>query len=169
MLRILRWLALALLVAFIALQLVPVEGLGSNPPVAQEVAWNSPRTRELYMRACGDCHSNETKWPWYSRVAPVSWRIAEHVRKGRRHLNTSEWNRPQKHAHDAAEELQEGAMPLADYLRFHPEARLSASEKAELVGGLIATLGARGEGEGEEHEERRGEGGRGRSEGHDGD
>ncbi len=126
---------------FLAIQLVPYGWKRSNPPVLAEPAWDSPRTRDLFARACADCHSNGTKWPWYARVAPVSWLVIRDVEVGRSHLNVSEWNRPQKDAHEAAEELREGNMPLPIYLPAHPEARLSAGEKAELVRGLEATLG----------------------------
>ncbi|MGE0640869.1 MAG: heme-binding domain-containing protein [Thermoanaerobaculia bacterium] len=130
---------------FVAIQLVPYGWNHKNPPVVAEPAWNAPRTRELFFRACADCHSNESKWPWYSRVAPVSWLVYRDVQQGREHLNVSEWNRPQRHAHEAAEKLQEGEMPLPLYLPFHPEAQLTAAEKADLVAGLAATLGSEGD------------------------
>jgi mono/diheme cytochrome c family protein len=142
---------------FGAMQLLPVGAPRDNPPVVAEPAWNSPRTRELFLRTCGDCHSNATVWPWYSRLAPVSWLVASDVANGRRHLNVSEWQLPQRHADEAAEELREGSMPLPIYLVAHPEAKLGAAEKAELLAGLEATFGAR---------ERDG-GGRGRGRGGD--
>ena len=139
--------SLALLVAgglFLAIQLVPYGWNHTNPAVVAEPKWDTPRTRELFFRACADCHSNETKWPLYSRVAPVSWLVAKDVQEGREHLNISEWNRPQKDANEASEKLQEGEMPLPVSLPLHPEARLSPAEKAELVAGLAATLGTEG-------------------------
>ena len=132
----------------LAVQLVPYGWRRTNPPVVAEPDWDSPRTRELFQRACADCHSNRTKWPWYSRVAPISWLIVKDVEQGRSHLNVSEWNRPQKDAHEAAEELRDGKMPLPIYLPAHPEARLSAAEKDRLVKGLLATLGGELEGGG---------------------
>ncbi len=74
---------------FIAIQFVPVDK--SNPPVVSEPKWDSPQTQALAERACYDCHSNQTKWPWYSNVAPVSWLLARHVQEGRDKLNFSEW------------------------------------------------------------------------------
>ncbi len=74
------------------LQLVPYGRNHTNPPVAAEPAWASAQTRALAVRACFDCHSNETTWPWYSNVAPVSWLIQRDVDEGRRRLNFSEWN-----------------------------------------------------------------------------
>ncbi len=127
---------------FLALQLVPYGWRRSNPPVVAEPAWDSPRTRELFFRACADCHSNQTKWPWYSRIAPVSWLVVKDVERGREHLNASEWQREQKDAREAAEEVREGSMPLPIYLPAHPEARLDAVEKADLIRGLEATFGA---------------------------
>ncbi|MEO8196477.1 MAG: heme-binding domain-containing protein [Thermoanaerobaculia bacterium] len=132
----------------LAIQLVPYGWNHTNRAVVAEPKWDTPRTRELFFRACSDCHSNETKWPLYSRVAPVSWLVYNDVQEGREHLNVSQWNRPQKDAHEAAEQLQKGEMPLPIYLPLHPEARLSAAEKAELVAGLTATLGDKGGREG---------------------
>jgi mono/diheme cytochrome c family protein len=134
-------LGLALLV-----QLIPVGAGRTNPPVVAEPQWDSPRTEELFTRACADCHSNRTRWPWYSRVAPVSWLVASDVENGRRHLNVSEWQREQKHAPDAADEVRDGEMPLPLYRVAHAQARLSEAEKAELVAGLEATFGTEDEG-----------------------
>ena len=74
------------------IQLVPYGHTHTNPPVVQEPAWYSARTRQLFMAACADCHMNETQWPWYSSVAPVSWLVARHVQEGRERLNFSEWS-----------------------------------------------------------------------------
>jgi len=126
---------------FLALQLIPYGWRRTNPPVVQEPAWDSPRTRELFFRTCADCHSNETAWPWYSKISPVSLLVVKDVEQGRRHLNVSEWQREQRHAREAAEELREGSMPLPLYLPAHPEARLAPEEKAELLRGLEATFG----------------------------
>ena len=84
----------------LAIQLVPYGWNHANPAVAAEPKWDKPRTRELFFRACADCHSNETKWPLYSRIAPVSWLVYNDIQEGREHLNVSEWNRPQKDAHE---------------------------------------------------------------------
>lgn len=126
---------------FVVAQLLPVGGSRSNPPVTAEPAWDTPRTRELFVRSCADCHSNETRWPWYSYVAPVSWLVVSDVENGRRHLNVSEWDRPQKDADEAAEEVEAGSMPLRAYLVAHRSARLTEAERAELARGLAATFG----------------------------
>jgi mono/diheme cytochrome c family protein len=130
----------------LVLQFIPLGSPRTNPPVVAEPSWDSPRTRELFFRSCADCHSNETHWPWYSKVAPVSWLVTKDVREGREHFNVSEWNRPQDDAEDAAEEFGEGEMPPWIYLPTHPRARFSNAERAELVAGLQATFGGESEG-----------------------
>jgi len=133
---------LALVVLFVLIQFIPYGKDHTNPPVIAEPNWDSPRTKELFMRACGDCHSNETKWPWYSNIAPLSWSIYHHVVEGREHFNVSMWGHQKKNeGEDAAEEVEEGEMPLKSYLLAHPEARLSDSEKKELIEGLKKTFG----------------------------
>lgn len=148
----------------LVLQFLPFGGPRTNPPVIAEPAWDSPRTRELFFRSCSDCHSNESQWPWYSHVAPVSWLVAKDVNEGREHLNISEWNRPQKHAHEAAEEVRDGEMPLWFYKPLHPQSWYSEQEKLELIAGLSATFGGEG-GYGEDEDED--EHGRGRGRGGD--
>jgi hypothetical protein len=84
-------------------------------------------------RACRDCHSNETRWPWYSHVAPVSWWVVDHVNHGRSHFNYSDWARySASEARDllkgACQLAREGKMPLPSYLRMHRDARLSPQD-----------------------------------------
>ncbi len=141
---------------FVLIQFVPYGRNHTNPPVVQEPVWDSPRTRELAKRACFDCHSNETVWPWYSNIAPISWLIQRDVEEGRRKLNFSEWHRPQEGAEEVAETVREGEMPPPIYLITHPQARLSPAEKEELIRGLEATMRLSGvpvEREGGEKEE----------------
>jgi hypothetical protein len=141
-----NWL-LALAVLFVAIQLVPYGRNHTNPPPGQQPSWDTPRTRELATRACFDCHSHETRWPWYSSIAPVSWRMQSHVDEGREHLNFSALELGREEPSEAAAELAKGAMPLEDYLLFHPEARLTAREKQDLVAGFEATFGTEAGGE----------------------
>ena len=82
-----RWLGVALIVVLVAIQLVPYGRRHTNPPVTQEPGWDQPRTRALVARACFDCHSNETAWPWYAHMAPLSWLVQRDVDEGRRALN----------------------------------------------------------------------------------
>ena len=134
--------AVALVIGGLIIQFVPYGRDHTNPSVVAEPRWDSPKTRELFMRACGDCHSNETKWPWYSRVAPISWLVTYDVKEGREHFNVSMWGHQRKNKGDeAAEELREGEMPPLVYLIAHPEARLSETEKRQLIEGLVRTFG----------------------------
>ena len=132
-----KWIAvlgLSLLVVLVAIQFVPVDT--SNPPVIGDVP-TSPGVKAVLRRACYDCHSNETEWPWYARVAPVSWLIARDVRKGRADLNFSTWNqystqRQVKKLKETWEQVAEGEMPPWYYLPAHREARLSAEDRTLL-------------------------------------
>ena len=141
--RIFLGLAAIAVVGFGVIQLVPYGRAHANPPVLGEPAWDSPRTRELTVRACFACHSNEVDWPWYSNIAPISWYVQNHVDEGRDELNFSEWTRPQKEADESAETVRDGEMPPGYYTLgpLNSSASLTAAEKAELVRGLVATFG----------------------------
>src|SRR5262245_29295439 len=93
-LKIVASVAVSIVGLFAVMQLIPYGRDRSNPPVVQEPAWDSPRTRELAVRACFDCHSNETQWPDYARVAPLSWMVGRDVEVARSVLNFSDWTRP---------------------------------------------------------------------------
>ncbi len=123
------------------IQLVPYGREHTNPSVIAEPAWDSPQTRAIFFRACADCHSNETKWPWYSNIAPASWLITRDVMQGREEFNVSEWGRPDNEGDDAAKLVQNGEMPPWFYLPLHPEANLSPVERQQLINGLLATFG----------------------------
>ena len=123
------------------IQFIPYGRDHTNPPVIAEPAWDSLQTRALFFRACADCHSNETKWPWYSTIAPASWLITRDVMEGRATFNVSEWGRPDNEGDDAAETVQNGEMPPWFYLPLHPEANLSPAERQQLINGLLATFG----------------------------
>lgn len=139
--KILRFAILAIVVLLVLIQLVPYGRAHTNPPVVQEPAWDSPTTRALAKRACFDCHSNETAWPWYTNIAPVSWMIQRHVDEGRQKLNFSDWgNSRERELDEIAEVILEGEMPLPNYLPMHPEARLTPAEKQALIDGLNASL-----------------------------
>lgn len=123
------------------IQLIPFGKDHTNPPVVGEPAWDSPETRALAQRACFDCHSNETVWPWYSNIAPVSWLVYRDVEEGRSKLNFSEWGvSRQEDLEEIIEVIQNGEMPMPIYLIQHPEARLSAEEKQALITGLQNSL-----------------------------
>jgi hypothetical protein len=125
-------------------QLVPYGRDHTNPPVVAEPAWDSPKTRELFFRACRDCHSNETTWPAYASIAPMSWLVQRDVEEGREHLNVSQWGQGKQDAGEAAGMVRKGEMPPWFYLPAHPEAKLSDAEKQELLRGLVATFGDEG-------------------------
>jgi mono/diheme cytochrome c family protein len=135
--RLVVGIAIAGIVVLVAIQAVPYGRAHTNPPVGREPAWDSPQTRALVARACFDCHSNETTWPWYSHVAPASWLIQRDVDEGRRALNFSEWDRPQKEARESAKTIREGEMPPW----YYPSPQLSAADREALIRGLDATLG----------------------------
>src|SRR5579862_1121495 len=127
------------LVGLLAIQFVPTRR--TNPVTTREVRWNTSSTRALASRACFDCHSNETVWPWYSHVAPVSWFVINHVNDGRRHLNFSEWDKPQRATlKDVEDNVTSGDMPIRNYVIMHPEAKLTPDETQVLISGLRATL-----------------------------
>jgi len=126
----------------IAIQAVPYGRHHGNPPVLAEPSWDSPQTRVLTARACFDCHSNATVWPWYSNIAPISWLVQHDVDEGRRAVNFSEWNRPQKEACESPNTVREGEMPPWIYPIRRASARPSPAEKETLVRGLAATLAA---------------------------
>ena len=137
---------------FILIQFIPFEQAYENPPVIAEPKWDSRTTKDLFNRACADCHSHKTRWPWYSRIAPMSWIITDHVIEGREHFNVSAWGvQKENEGEDAAEEVGEGEMPIFGYDITHPEARFTHEEKLLLIRGLRATFGE--EGDAHEHHE----------------
>jgi len=118
------------------MQLVRTSIIGVNPAVVAQPTWPDAQTEALARRACYDCHSNETAWPWFTRVAPISWLVANDVAEGRARLNFSEWGTRPMEICELAEAALEGEMPPASYLLMHPSARLTASERQALAAGL---------------------------------
>jgi hypothetical protein len=130
----LRWIAGAAIALVVLIQLVPVWAAQKNPPVHSEPDWSSAEARAIARRACYDCHSNETTWPLYSKIAPVSWLVTYDVVEGREKLNFSEWTLGgDKEADDIAEIVAEGEMPPRIYTIMHPEAVLSDGERQILM------------------------------------
>jgi hypothetical protein len=130
-----HWVSAAILALVLILQAVPVER--TNPPVGRGPLL-PPDVEAILRRSCYDCHSNETAWPWYSYLAPVSWIVTDHVNEGREHLNFSTWNEYEiddiEHMlEEMAEEVEDGTMPLPSYVRLHRDARLSDSERETLI------------------------------------
>lgn len=112
----------------------------TNPDVTYPIQWDSEQTEALVRAACMDCHSNETRWPWYAQIAPVAWLVARDVNEGRAQLNFSTGSR--LNVREMVEVIREGEMPPAIYLPLHPDARLNDAEKAQLIAGLQATFNA---------------------------
>lgn len=123
-----------LLIIFIGIQFVGVEK--TNPPVTGDI--NFPQDlKSIMKRSCYDCHSNETVWPWYSSIAPVSWLVSKDVSKGRKELNFSEWDkytdkRRTKKIKEILEEIDKGDMPMPIYTLTHRDALLTDNDK-ELI------------------------------------
>jgi hypothetical protein len=118
----------------------------TNPPTdpAMTLAAARPDSAAavaVMNRSCHDCHSNDTTWPWYSRVAPVSWLVAHDVNEGRGELNLSEFGtyppKKQQHKLEACQQVRDGEMPMASYVLIHPDAKLRAGD-VELICGLSA-------------------------------
>jgi len=132
--RLGHWILVAAIV-LVSIQYIPMDQ--PNPPVLAEV--DAPaNVKRVLERSCYDCHSNQTRWPWYSRIAPLSWLITRDVHEGREHLNFSMWDRlsakdQAEKLDELGEEVEEGEMPLWFYLPLRPEARLSAEDRELLL------------------------------------
>lgn len=140
-----RWAPIVVVTAvvlFTLAQLVPYRV--TNPSARDEPAWSNQEARALVVAACFDCHSNQSRAHWYTRLAPLSWWTANHVDEGRSKLNFDEWsssgNRRGEREDDLTESVRRGSMPPAYYTWFglHPDARLSPSEKAAVIAELRA-------------------------------
>jgi hypothetical protein len=131
----LRWVLVGLIGVFVLIQFVPVDR--SNPAVRTEI--DAPeKIAAILRRSCYDCHSYETRWPWYSRIAPVSWWLVDHVEHGRGDLNFSEWpvfdfEAQELAFEDIEEQIVKGEMPLRSYLILHPGARLDEDDREVLL------------------------------------
>jgi len=143
--RILKIIGIVIIVVialFIVIQFIPYGKDHSNQPVVSEPNWDSQQTRDLSQRACFDCHSNETVWPWYSNIAPISWLVYRDVIEGKNKFNFSDWQNT--YLNDPGEfsnVINEGEMPPMQYLLMHPNAKLTATEKEQLITGLQNSLG----------------------------
>ena len=138
--RILKTLVAIVIVGIVLLvliQFIPYGKDHSNPSVISEPTWNSQQTRDLAQAACFDCHSNETIWPWYSNIAPLSWLVYRDVVEGRRRLNFSDWQNSRfREPGELVHAVIEGEMPPLQYLPTHLSAWLSSAQKTQLADGL---------------------------------
>ena len=141
--RLLTVIFAATLGTMVVIQAIPYGRAHSNPPSTGEPEWATPRTRELMVRACFGCHSNEVKYPSYASVAPISWVVQSHVDEGRQAVNYSEFDKGQRRAKNTVIAVTSGFMPPSYYTQFgrHHEAKLTKAEMAELIAGLKATPG----------------------------
>jgi hypothetical protein len=134
--------ALAFAVGGVAVQFVPVKGIGVNPAGDHYVVKAPAEVEAILKRSCFDCHTNQTAWPWYARIAPGSWLIARDVKKGRSRMNMSEWSDEdrddmQVDKENSWDQIEAGHMPPWFYLPMHPNAYLSDKEKALLKDWLL--------------------------------
>lgn len=134
--RVLKRVLVGLAALFVAIQVVPYGRQHDNPPVVASSPWTEQRAEGLARASCYACHSNETKWPPHSYVAPVSWLVRMDVERGRDTLNFSDWRIGD--AHEARVALEDGSMPPRRYTLVHPRARLSDVERQALIAALDA-------------------------------
>ena len=132
---------IALSVVLIVIQFIKPAKNQSIAPTPNDIFANfeaSESTKQLIQTSCYDCHSNNTVYPWYSEIQPVSWWIADHINEGKSELNFSEFASytPKKADHkleEVIEMIQEGEMPLKSYTLIHGNAKLSEVQKTEII------------------------------------
>jgi hypothetical protein len=137
--RILKCGLLGLVVAFAAMQLA--QPTRTNPPVKTDFLKTTaapPDVAAMLRASCYDCHSDETRWPWYSYIAPVSWQVAQDVNHGRRHVNLSEWpadnpDLARKKIENMSDAIDDDDMPLNKYTLIHKDARLTPEQRDRLT------------------------------------
>jgi hypothetical protein len=138
--RVFKWILIVVGCLFVFAQFV--RPARTNPPVEssqtiEAYTQMTPQVRDIFERSCRDCHSNQTVWPWYTNVAPVSWWLSNHVNVGRSNMNLSEWgkldpNRQDRKLRQICDEVSDGAMPLSSYTPMHPKSKLSDQDKKTL-------------------------------------
>ena len=138
--KVLRWLLVIVICALVIVQFI--RPARTNPAIdpSQTVEARlqlTPEAAAILDRSCNDCHSNKTRWPWYSNVAPVSWFVIDHVNEGRENLNFSEWGRYTTRDNDGllkqiCREVKSGTMPLSSYTPMHPGSELSTQDRQTL-------------------------------------
>ena len=134
--RTLKWAGLGIVAFLLFIQLVPYGHAHSNPSVTKAAKWPPGPGQQIAEAGCYDCHSNLTKWRWYSNLAPASWLVTHDVEDGRGALNFSEWNKPQPDAGELTEKVSSGEMPPLQYKLIHGSARLSSKQKEQLVAAI---------------------------------
>ncbi|MCF6206325.1 MAG: heme-binding domain-containing protein [Sulfurovum sp.] len=128
---------LILILVFVGIQFIPMNVPAEVPTKAEEELKAPDDVMAILKRSCFDCHSNHTKFPWYSSIAPVSWFTKLHVKEGREHLNFSTWasydNEKKLKYLEKIPKAIESKMPLPSYLLIHKEAKLSEADKEKLT------------------------------------
>ena len=132
--KIYKYLFMLLILALIGIQFIDVPI--TNPPVSGEIEAPA-EIKSILKTSCYDCHSNETAWPWYSKVAPVSWLIIDDVNSGRQKVNFSEWDKysnakKEKKMKNIWEEVNSDKMPIKSYTFIHPQSVLDFTQKSLL-------------------------------------
>lgn len=127
----------AIIFILIVLQVIIVDK--NNPEVKTVPNWDSDYTKDTFYALCADCHSNETRWPWYTNIPPFSLIIHQHVKEGREHFNISEYVR--EDGTKSAHLFNKGVMPLWTYTFMHTHPALDEPEKTKYFNGLEATFG----------------------------
>lgn len=147
---------LVLVLAAQAIQPSLNRGNAAGPKDITQVMAVPPDVRTILEQSCYDCHSNHTDYPWYDRIAPVSWWVANHVNEGKRELNFTEFasyspRKQRKKLEEVGETVEEGEMPLKSYLIMHGDAKLTEAQKKTLVDwskSAAAAVGSREAGDG---------------------
>lgn len=137
---VIKIIAIILFVGFAGLQFIRPER--TNPPINKNETLESTTTmpneiQAILKRSCNDCHSNETVYPWYSNIAPISWSVVDHIKEGREELNFSKWGtyserRKLRKLEEICEEVESGEMPHYQYLWIHWDAALSEIDKKNI-------------------------------------
>jgi hypothetical protein len=146
--KVLKWVFILLVLGIVVIQFFRPERVSLNQMTADDLnnKMQVPgNVQGILKRSCYDCHSNQTYWPWYSNVAPVSWLVADDVNNGRKKMNFSEWgklaqSKQEKRLTDICDEITQGDMPLPKYLIIHKDAVLSQADK-DAICGWINSLG----------------------------
>lgn len=139
--KIVKKIAVALLLVFVAMQFyTPEKNQAQGNHTSQFLTETNPsqKVKITLEQTCYDCHSNNTEYPWYNNIAPISYWLADHVKDGKKHLNFSDWESysVKKKAHkleEVAEMMEDGEMPLKEYTWIHEEAQLSEEQKNDVI------------------------------------
>ncbi|MDF4222006.1 heme-binding domain-containing protein [Maribacter sp. M208] len=139
--KLIKKIGLVVVVVFIAMQFFsPTKNTAAGNHTSAFITQTNPtpELKNLFETSCYDCHSNNTKYPWYNNIAPISYLLADHVKEGKEHLNFSEWqnyslDKKDQMLAEIEEEVVDGKMPLSQYTLFHKDTELTPNEVVNLV------------------------------------